>query len=76
MSQQGTHTWDLVLQYHCCPECGTIIESREDFHYQMGSWLKEIQCTKCKKIFLVKKQQKLKFGPLLGVEQSPEWEWE
>lgn len=75
MSQKGTHTWDLIIQYHRCPECGYIIESRCDFHYRMGKWIKELSCPRCSHQFTLENNKKPTFGPLIGSSQPPEVEW-
>ena len=31
MTQKGEHTWDLVVDYHRCPKCGYINESRVEY---------------------------------------------
>ena len=76
MTQKGEHTWDLVIDYQRCPKCGFINEDRQIFHYQMGSWSKDITCGKCGNIFTVKDEQKLTFGPLIGMPEPPEVTWE
>ena len=75
MTQKGEHTWDLVLQYHRCPNCGKIIESREDFHYRSGKYLKDVECPECKHKFALEKFARTGPAPLFGDPQPPEWEW-
>jgi hypothetical protein len=75
MTQKGEHTWDLIYHYHRCPKCGFIIESREDFHYQLGGWTKDLQCDRCHENFTVTKSRKPSFGPLIGDPQPVEMEW-
>lgn len=75
MTQKGTHTWDIIIQYHRCPHCGNIIESRQDYEYQMGKWLKEVICDRCKKATCFESKIKPKFGPLIGTPQPPEFDW-
>lgn len=58
MPQQGEHTWDLIYNYHRCPECGKIIESRVDYHYQLGKYQKEVVCDRCSHTFVVVKERK------------------
>jgi len=55
MTQKGEHTWDLIIQYHRCPYCEKIVESRDDYHYQLGSWIKEVTCDRCGRTFTLKK---------------------
>lgn len=75
MTQKGEHTWDLIIDYQHCPKCGYIVESRTDYHYLMGSWVKEIDCERCRNTWSVKKKMKPTFGPLIGTPQPPEIEW-
>lgn len=76
MTQKGEHTWDLVLQYHRCPVCGFIIESREDYQYRMGGvYQKDLECPRCKHRFTLTKPRKPTFGPLIGDPQPAEVDW-
>ncbi len=75
MTQKGTHTWDLIIQYHKCPKCGYIIESRKDFYYRLGKWVKDVSCERCGHQFLLERKTDLTFGPLIGSPQPPEVEW-
>lgn len=68
VSSKGNHTWDIVIEYHRCPECGFINESRDKYHYQLGEYLKDVACVRCGFRFTVKKERQPKFGPLLGHE--------
>ena len=70
MTQKGTHTWDLIIHYHCCPKCHFIIESLENYKYQLGKWVKEITCDRCGNIFQATKARKPSFGPLFGDPQE------
>ncbi|NGX42675.1 MAG: hypothetical protein K940chlam7_00959 [Chlamydiae bacterium] len=53
MGQKGEHTWDIVIHYHRCPECGYIIESRQGFTFRAGKYQKEVVCDRCDHEFLV-----------------------
>lgn len=75
MSQKGPHTWDLILHYHRCPQCGRIIESRDDYIYRLGKYVKELQCPFCQKQFTVTKPTKPHFGPIFGEDDVVEWDW-
>ena len=75
MSQKGPHTWDIIIQYHGCPNCGHIIESREDFKYRLGKYVKELQCPACQKQFTLTKSTKPRFGPFFGDPEVVEWDW-
>lgn len=75
MTQKGEHTWDLVVDYQRCPECGFIIENRESFRYQMGAWVKDVSCDRCGNTFIVQDHRKPTFGPLIGTPQPPEITW-
>ena len=76
MTQKGAHTWDLIIHYHRCPNCGYIVENREDFRYILGDWIKDVTCERCHHEFVVKKKNKPTFGPLIGTAQPPEVNWE
>jgi ssDNA-binding Zn-finger/Zn-ribbon topoisomerase 1 len=75
MTQQGEHTWDMVIDYKRCPKCGYINENRDEFQYRMGSWVKDITCGRCGNAFTVKDERKATFGPLIGRPQPPEITW-
>lgn len=75
MTQKGTHTWDLILHYHSCPECGKILESRQDYIYRNGTYQKKIICDRCGHSFTVTKPTHPTFGPLIGEPQHPEMDW-
>lgn len=76
MTQKGSHTWDLVVDYQRCPKCGFINENREEFRYEMGSWIKDITCDRCGNHFTIKDKREPTFGPLIGTPQPPEVTWE
>ncbi len=75
MTQKGTHTWDLIVQYHRCPKCGYIIESRENYQYCLGRYQKDLQCTRCQQFFTVFKQRRPSFGPFFGDSEPIEIDW-
>lgn len=75
MSQKGSHTWDLIVHYHRCPDCGYIIENRDDFQYEHGKYVKNVKCGRCHKEFIVQKERELSFGPLIGDVEPAEIDW-
>lgn len=75
MTQKGAHTWDIILQYHRCPKCGNIIESREDYQYILGKYQKEVECDRCHHVFTLIKNVKPTFGPLIGEPEPVEIDW-
>lgn len=75
MTQKGTHTWDLHQSYHCCPKCGFIIESRQDYENRFGQSIKELNCHRCNNHFNVIKELKPTFGPFTGDPQPVEMDW-
>lgn len=75
MTQKGAHTWDLVVHYHRCPTCGFIIESRENYKYQLGKYIKQLECNRCHHYFTEIKQTTAKFGPLTGKPEPAEIDW-
>lgn len=72
MTQKGPHTWDLYLQYHRCPQCGYIIESRQDFENRFGKYVKELKCNRCDHQFSLEKSG----GPSFGAPQTAEFDWQ
>lgn len=73
--QAGTHTWDLYVRYHRCPKCGYIIESRDDYQYQMGNYVKELTCNRCKNTFTESMPSTKHLGPIIGKPTTPEFDW-
>lgn len=57
MTQKGTHTWDIVIDYYQCPKCGNIIENRETFEYRLGSTQKDFECERCHHKFTITKKR-------------------
>lgn len=75
MSQRGNHTWDMVITYHLCPECGYINESRQKYEYLNGRYQKEAQCSRCHHAFTAVQPGTPSLGPILGDPQPVETEW-
>lgn len=75
MTQKGTHTWDLIVQYHRCPKCGYIQESRENYEYRLGKYEKDLECERCHHRYHLEKKVKAKFAPLVGEPEYVEWDW-
>jgi DNA-directed RNA polymerase subunit RPC12/RpoP len=65
----GTHTYDIYLAYHGCPECGKIVESRAPYEYRMGVREKELQCPRCSHEWTERCKKKVSLGPLLRPEE-------
>lgn len=63
---EGSHTWDIVVEYHKCPECETVIENRNRYEKRHDKWQLEIDCTRCDCTFTVTKKMRPTFGPLTG----------
>jgi hypothetical protein len=76
MNSSGNHTWNITIKYHQCPKCGLIIESRDDYKYQMGKYTKNVHCSRCKNDFTLLKNTIPQCGPLFGEPTSIEWDWE
>lgn len=74
--QKGTHTWDLYVHYHSCPECGAIIESRDDYEYQLGKYIKHLDCHRCGHSFTETKPSGKQIGPIFGEPPKPEFDWD
>ncbi len=75
MGQKGIHTWDMHLEYHRCPECGHVFESRQGYDYILGKYQKEEECPRCYDRFMITKKRSVSFGPLIGDPQPVETEW-
>lgn len=75
MTQKGEHTWDIVIRYHRCPKCGYIMENREDYHYRLGKYQKDLVCNRCGTAFTETKKARHTFGPLFGEGDHPEFTW-
>lgn len=75
MTQKGPHTWDLIVQYHRCPKCGFVMESRTDYEYRLGKYQKDIECERCGNRFTLTKRTRPSMGPLFGEGDHVEVEW-
>lgn len=75
MSQAGDHTWDIIIHYMRCPDCGYVFESRKGYEYILGRYQKEEACPRCHKQFMVYKEREPSFGPLIGDPVPAETEW-
>ena len=64
--RHGNHTWDLILHYYCCPQCGYIQENRDKFDARFNRLEKDLVCPRCQYAFTVTKKTQPTFGPLLG----------
>lgn len=73
--QKGPHTWDLTVHYHKCPSCSYILESRDDYIYRLGNYIKELDCPRCDHSFTIKKNVKPSIGPFFGEGSTMEMEW-
>lgn len=77
MPQKGTHTWDMILAYHCCPACGYIQENRDSFTYKsLGKYIKNVRCNRCHQDYQVTKASRPTLGPLIGQGEPAEITWE
>ena len=74
--ERATHTWDISLAYHGCPECGYIIESRKAFKRSLKSLKKQISCPRCHHTFTLEKPLPHSFGPLLDGATNTEFTWD
>lgn len=75
MRQRGTHTFEIYLRYHRCPACGYILESREDFHDELGHRVKDLVCPRCSHAYRIEKSGGGPIGPLFGNPPKPEFDW-
>lgn len=76
MTQQGTHTWDIIYQYHRCPSCGLILESREDYTFQEGQYQKTLTCQRCHHVFKAIKKGKVRKGFLMSQPEPIKFDWQ
>ncbi|MCB1111717.1 MAG: hypothetical protein H7A37_05945 [Chlamydiales bacterium] len=75
MREKGTHTWDLVIQYHRCPECDYVFDNRQQYRYQLGHYIKDVECPRCHHEFRLEKNRKPVVGPFFGNGAPPEMDW-
>lgn len=61
MNKGGNHTWEIIIDYHKCPACGLIIESRQRFNRKSGKWVKELNCSRCNHQFSIEKKPSVPF---------------
>lgn len=73
--QRGAHTWEVSTDYHRCPLCNKIFENREKYTYELGNYIKELECPFCQKTFKIKKTGKISIGPFFGEPTPVEMEW-
>lgn len=45
--RRGLHTFDRELEYHRCAKCAHLFESRHNFTYELGGWVKKLECPLC-----------------------------
>jgi uncharacterized C2H2 Zn-finger protein len=75
MSQKGSHTWDLNLDYHLCPKCKQIFEDRQAYTLKAGRYVKEMKCPYCEHLFSASKANKAHWSLFSGADEFPEWDW-
>ncbi len=75
MTQKGTHTWDIVISYHRCPECGYIFENRDNWQAMKKISQKNLQCPRCKKEFIDKKPLRNNSLPFFGEPEKADFDW-
>jgi uncharacterized C2H2 Zn-finger protein len=71
----ANHTWKIILDYHACPKCGKIIESREPYIDVFGKASKDLKCPRCEHLFTIQSEKKKLIGPLFGEATDVEMEW-
>ncbi len=75
MTQKGSHTWDLVIDYHVCPTCKRIIEDRQNYIRVSKRLAKEIKCPYCEHVFSAIKESKPQWALFSGNDEIPDWDW-
>lgn len=76
MTQNGIHTWDIVVDYQRCPKCGFINESRNKYSSSKEKLFKEVNCGRCHECFIVSKDKAKRFGPLFGNPTPADFTWD
>jgi hypothetical protein len=71
----GKHTWEIIIQYHECPHCGYVFESRTKWARQGKEETKNLTCPRCKKDFTLTRKYTGPIGPLFGEPPKPEFDW-
>jgi DNA-directed RNA polymerase subunit RPC12/RpoP len=66
--QSGTHTWDIIIDYECCPYCSYIVENRGKYEKDRNGYHIDLICTRCKREFTVVKKVKPVFETPLWIE--------
>ena len=52
---KAIHTYPLHIEYHRCPKCGWIIESRQQYEQRFEFLEKDLECDRCENKFTEKK---------------------
>lgn len=73
MTQRGSHTWDIIIDYHLCPKCQCIVEDRQNYILNSGQYVKEVKCPSCAHPFSVTKAKKSSWALFSG--SDTEWDW-
>lgn len=73
MTQKGSHTWDILIDYHLCPECKHIVENRQEYSLKSGQYVKEMKCPSCGHSFSVFKAKKPRWSLFAG--SDADWDW-
>jgi hypothetical protein len=69
MTQKGSHTWDITIDYHLCPKCKHIVEDRQEYILNV----KEVKCSFCGHLFSVFRAKKSSWSLFSG--SDAEWDW-
>ena len=73
--QKKIHTWEIILEYIKCPNCGSIIEDRQMYKDFFGKPYKEMHCSRCQHKWIIEKKKGSRFGPLFGDPSPITTEW-
>lgn len=77
VSEKGSHTWDIIIEYHRCPNCEFINENRKKYQYRLGKQQKEVECQRCHHLFVVtKKVPTPKLKPIFADADTVEIDWD
>lgn len=69
-----THTWNLYLCYHRCPQCELIFESRKPYEKEGKKLVKNLTCPQCAHLYRLEKVAP-RHTHLFGSTPKPEFDW-
>lgn len=55
--RHGNHTWDMIVDYHACPQCGYVMENRQKYSCRANECRLDLKCPRCQHLFAVIKKK-------------------